>query len=1369
MKDISKNTFGFNPGISGWLEYFRHSQPLPGGSDILCAGWTDPYDAAAGFAATISGFSKAAGEPLYLRVLVIFPPTALDSQSSEELVESFFSKVMEYVSQDFIAHGLDLDIPAVGVALRHRIKIEVPNDQQTSSLVDIFSSVPASTAVFVINADLYSPRQDSDVSIPATDSASPGGGLQGHLGEDLWVRNLYQTATELTRLATERGLLSILFVQRNEPTLGENIRLLHSIENCALAFATSPTSDQSDESVLISNMNRWLELARAQRIDEVIKEIEDSPLSPINRALVKAQCLMVAGRPLLSFDIIEPFLDQIMGGEDTRLLLKSARIATQAGHYSVALNLLRAALQSSPSEEFDLNLAYDLANTLGAIEEQSWSLERLTKLYPDSVTVIEHRFGACREREDFRKLAEEITSKFKADRLNDEIRFIHLLAVAFAASEVPDYHILVEDIASELPSYRYRAILACARHAMQRGMFNAVANLCLDEQWPEEIAAAATRRVISALEGLLLMRKDPREDENEIQGDVNFAAEDPEGLIHRCIIFILDYLSREAGDGAVRAGLSRTLSPEIAGLSGIVHLTSIILKAPSPDVNNSGEAAAFNAESLPEDEFLVVWEAILASLPTPLVLGVGRLPPLPNKPPLDRLLKSVIQLLWHTSQKTIIDESDVRFICLLLHVGILLSREIGMEYEADLIGLAASGLCTTGNYQPARNLAELCLQLASPLSSNLRRREAWLRYSDIYLRCHSPLEALIGLGCALRCKVVSISADYRYHEIVLTCRTLRDLRMFPYALSIISLAREQALVTSNPRQNAAQLDHLEISLLLQMLTWKGAGISPEKEVKGLIELGKQTMKLNLRARTNKEDVLPTALILAQIIQRLSEHGHPIDEELKNELDASLPLVGEIPAALLRAFEGAEPSADTIEMLGRGLPKTRYNEDLGTDVTMITLIACRALSVAAKSDDTHQALYLLEWLTDLSLNSFESDRFTRSDNVDVAERAISAFIEAAASHPGAFSHKGEFARLLELDKSADPSQQVSGNRYPVTAEDLTEFISEISTQELDVHCIGVDSTDALVRVSAIAGELSLIIETPSVFDLEAHWKWEEKYPYGYTKVESNDAFARNIVEQGLDRIGITAQETGRPTLLVPDIRLQNIPPNLLLVNRNIAGYDRAMASAPSLTWLRATRSSNRLLNGKRHAWIPASDKSDDILSRLTEELTDTLTGHQFAISRDSVMPSDMLDVDIGILGAHGGIHGENEWFRLVADERSTRLTARDVAAKLRGSGVVVLFVCSGGRLDRHPYASASVGLPHLLLDYGCRAVIASPWPLDVRVAGYWLPTFLESFLGGENVVTANYIANQEVARRFSPHPMLSLAMNIVGDPLTKHET
>src|SRR5690349_11842660 len=122
MKNTPNDPFKFNAGIRGWLEYFHHSKPTPGGGDILCAGWTDPLSAAAGFAATISGLMKEDNEPLYIYILIIFPPGALSSRSYEDLVESFFSILVDYVSQDFADHGVTLKIGTVEAALRRRIK-----------------------------------------------------------------------------------------------------------------------------------------------------------------------------------------------------------------------------------------------------------------------------------------------------------------------------------------------------------------------------------------------------------------------------------------------------------------------------------------------------------------------------------------------------------------------------------------------------------------------------------------------------------------------------------------------------------------------------------------------------------------------------------------------------------------------------------------------------------------------------------------------------------------------------------------------------------------------------------------------------------------------------------------------------------------------------------------------------------------------------------------------------------------------------------------------------------------------------------------------------------------------------------------------
>jgi CHAT domain-containing protein len=98
------------------------------------------------------------------------------------------------------------------------------------------------------------------------------------------------------------------------------------------------------------------------------------------------------------------------------------------------------------------------------------------------------------------------------------------------------------------------------------------------------------------------------------------------------------------------------------------------------------------------------------------------------------------------------------------------------------------------------------------------------------------------------------------------------------------------------------------------------------------------------------------------------------------------------------------------------------------------------------------------------------------------------------------------------------------------------------------------------------------------------------------------------------------------------------------------------------------------------------------------------------------------------------------------------------------GIVILFVCSGGRADKHPAANTTIGLAKMLLDRGCTAVIASPWPLDPRVTYHWLPTFLEKWKAGSTLMDANFEANRIVAKGLGQDPAKCLAMTVFGDPV-----
>ncbi len=212
----------------------------------------------------------------------------------------------------------------------------------------------------------------------------------------------------------------------------------------------------------------------------------------------------------------------------------------------------------------------------------------------------------------------------------------------------------------------------------------------------------------------------------------------------------------------------------------------------------------------------------------------------------------------------------------------------------------------------------------------------------------------------------------------------------------------------------------------------------------------------------------------------------------------------------------------------------------------------------------------------------------------------------------------------------------------------------------------------------------------------------------------------------------------------------------------------MATAPSLAWVKAAQERQPLGDGRLCAWISSavSDSESATLPMIAERLNPTLNEHGFIVDKGGTLPANFKGATMAVMTAHGGIHQEEGFFQVVSDEGVLRVTPDALAAALRNVGTVILFVCSGGRTDKHPGAHTTLGLAKQILDQGCEAVIASPWPLDSRVPSHWLPTFLEQWSMGKPLIQANFAANKIVDQCFSLDPARGLAMTVIGNPLVR---
>ena len=167
--------------------------------------------------------------------------------------------------------------------------------------------------------------------------------------------------------------------------------------------------------------------------------------------------------------------------------------------------------------------------------------------------------------------------------------------------------------------------------------------------------------------------------------------------------------------------------------------------------------------------------------------------------------------------------------------------------------------------------------------------------------------------------------------------------------------------------------------------------------------------------------------------------------------------------------------------------------------------------------------------------------------------------------------------------------------------------------------------------------------------------------------------------------------------------------------------------------------------------------------IADRLKPMFDQYGFMVDNGSTLPAAFAGATMAVITAHGGVHPDGRYFQVVSDEGILRVTASDLASALRNIGIVILFVCSGGRSDKHPGAHTTLGLAKQILDRGCTAVIASPWPLDSRVPSHWLPEFLTLWSQGERLIEANFAANRVVDQRFSQDPARGLAMTIFGNP------
>jgi len=756
-------------------------------------------------------------------------------------------------------------------------------------------------------------------------------------------------------------------------------------------------------------------------------------------------------------------------------------------------------------------------------------------------------------------------------------------------------------------------------------------------------------------------------------------------------------------NAALRFGLVDLLRPNVSGTTGLALIAKLVLdEAANPITPSKG----FKFGSAGMDWLLnkkPFLNRALDWLKSEEPILIGKLA-LPAELLTEDADAILSAIASYLERVPLADASDIESLQLWLTLAAAVApHSSDPDVDLRLYRLAAGKLASYGFPQHARDLVEVAVQAGT--ATPRRRRLAWFSVADVYHRVRDYLAGLVALACAFAADDHADEEEI-WQEIYALARFMRDAGLSDVAFATIAKGRDVLARMSLLKPYGHRLDLLELQVRQTRLD--------EHDAKGLAELLSDAIRVGKEVLKRREQTAPAGITLGQLIRAARTAAIPIPDDAETVFRKLNKWAGGNLAAMIVAASSSAPTAAQVAELVASMPRARYAEDVGFDTSVVARLARRALTDNALLLNSVETSFTLEVLSDWGA-------------------ALPGWDEAAA--PPSALRKEEPAAIARSISSSGPA----------------------------ILQLGLDANGSLIRAISASGRNGAAIrEASDIFSQEAFHDWMLEFPrrYGYDD-------SPNLFYTTTDRLRLSAVPEG-PTIVVAATELQTFPPNLLFANGEFLGRRQPVAAAPSLAWLSGARDRSQAGDGRMVAWISTAEGEDGraTLSLLAQRLEAPFADFGFLLDTSPVIPRGFADATMAVITAHGRVHPEGRYFQVVSDEGTLRVSAADLAAAVRNVGVVVLFVCSGGRSDKHPGANTTLGLAKQILDRGCSAVIASPWPLDSQVPPHWLPAFLAEWANGATLIEANFSANRVVDARFALDPARGLAMTVYGDPLLK---
>ncbi|SDI08100.1 phage holin family protein [Variovorax sp. OV700] len=744
--------------------------------------------------------------------------------------------------------------------------------------------------------------------------------------EDLWASHVTSLCRQCVSAVKTTNGYAVVHVADIPAERPDNLEQLLSVDDC---YVGSLQYEHDPEEEVNRRAQAWLSMALRGGITEAIKEIGELRLTEVARLHILAQLFHRAGRDDEALDVIGQMQSSLSSLTPSQLVQVS-RIAHKAGDDSRA----RALLPNDADgivEEIWLEEGLELATHL----EDNVRIERfdarLTQIYPNSVRLRENR--------DRRLLLNCQQPKSDGGSVFTTAGFSehHLALLRDVSVAEPNYDQAIEQARAWGTDWLELALICCAIHARSIGQSRDAANAASLITTSDLYGRQATQIVLSSVRAMMLKEEVGREERDyyraPLLASIRFMAQHPE-------------------DRGIRSALSTLLSVESCGDLGIPIIALTML-----DIAGEGVRLALPEKEAPEfglneaaDNVEVDEDAIVQAIERGLTwlnvqgaaeFGVTVLPAELMGPYPDLVVQYISRIILRIGAQQG-EDVDLVYMERMVLLACAMCPYATKERNEDLrvMRLLASHCAIAGQFQRARNLAEQVLLMGQGNGS--RRRLAWLAFADVYHRCRNQVEALVGLACALATDAPVEKADL-WQEVYAVIRILRDLGLHELARKFLPKLKE--LLSDLGFDPLTDLRIVSTELGLRLLVVKDT--EPD-EIATLVDELARGCEL---AANNRTELLPLAILLAQIVRKADVAGVPVDIQTRDLLRKTFGLVGEQASQMVETVSSVTPSALDVAAMFNMVQRALYAADAAGDYAVVGLAARRLLDGHAQQTPT----------------------------------------------------------------------------------------------------------------------------------------------------------------------------------------------------------------------------------------------------------------------------------------------------------------------------------------------------------------------------------------------------------------------------------